>query len=221
VVESSEARSFINGVAKIYSERASGTLFSEAGLRGLAKGVERLVEAGAKALTAATSNGKGYCYPNTVLEVSAGVFLANGEALQQEAFGNATTVVLCADLDELHAALESLEGNLTGAIYSSKAGEDDAFYDGVAEILRGKVGRLMNDKMPTGVALSPAMNHGGPYPSTGHPGFTAVGIPRSLQRFGTLQCYDGVRPERLPAALRDAAPHGEIWRAVDGSWVRG
>jgi len=221
VVESSEARSFINGVAKIYSERASGTLFSEAGLRGLAKGVERLVEAGAKALTAATANGKGYCYPNTVLEVSAGVFLANGEALQQEAFGNATTVVLCADLDELHAALESLEGNLTGAIYSSKAGEDDAFYDGVAEILRGKVGRLMNDKMPTGVALSPAMNHGGPYPSTGHPGFTAVGIPRSLQRFGRLQCYDGVRPERLPAALRDAAPHGEIWRAVDGSWVRG
>ena len=40
-----------------------------------------------------------------------------------------------------------------------------------------RVGRLLNDKMPTGVAVSPAMNHGGPYPATGHPGFTAVGIP--------------------------------------------
>ena len=48
--------------------------------------------------------------------------------------------------------------------------------------------------MPTGVAVSPAMNHGGPYPSTGHPGFTAVGIPASLRRFAMLQCYDQVRP---------------------------
>jgi NADP-dependent aldehyde dehydrogenase len=222
VVESSEARTFIDGVAKLYSERASGTLFSEGGLRGLAKGVERLVAAGAKSLTASSAaNGKGFCYPNTVLEVAGATLLTNGEALQQEAFGNATTAVLCANLDELRAALESLEGNLAGAIYSSKTGADDNLYGGVAEILRAKVGRLLNDKMPTGVALSAAMNHGGPYPSTGHPGFTAVGIPRSLQRFGTLQCYDGVRPERLPAALRDAAPHGEIWRAIDGGWVRG
>jgi len=73
----------------------------------------------------------------------------------------------------------------------------------------------------SGVPLSPAMNHGGPFPSTGHPGFTAVGIPRSLQRFGILQCYDAVRPERLPAALRDEAPNAEKWRVLDGSWVRG
>ena len=222
VLESAEARRFIDGVVKLYSERASGTLFSEAGLRGLGRGVERLVGAGAKTLTAAAAtNGKGFCYPNTVLEVSATAFLANGETLQEEAFGNATTAVVCASLEELHAALESLEGNLTGSIYSSKSGEDDALYDGVAGILRSKVGRLLNDKVPTGVALSPAMNHGGPYPSTGHPGFTAVGIPRSMQRFGTLQCYDAVRPERLPAGLRDEAPHAEMWRVIDGSWVRG
>ncbi len=43
--------------------------------------------------------------------------------------------------------------------------------------LAPKVGRVLNDKMPTGVAVSAAMNHGGPYPATGHPGFTAVGVP--------------------------------------------
>jgi NADP-dependent aldehyde dehydrogenase len=121
----------------------------------------------------------------------------------------------------MREALESLEGNLTGSIYSSKAGEDDPLYEGFANILRRKVGRLLNDKVPTGVALSPAMNHGGPFPSTGHPGFTAVGIPRSMLRFGALHCYDAVREERLPPALRDKAPNAEIWRQIDGVWARG
>ena len=34
-------------------------------------------------------------------------------------------------------------------------------------------------------------------------GFTAVGIPASLRRFAALQCYDNVRPHRLPPQLRD------------------
>ena len=79
-------------------------------------------------------------------------------------------------------------------------------------MLRGKVGRLLNDKMPTGVAVSPAMNHGGPYPATGHPGFTAVGIPASLLRFASLRCYDAVRPHRLPAELANKNPTGKMWR---------
>jgi NADP-dependent aldehyde dehydrogenase len=74
--------------------------------------------------------------------------------------------------------------------------------------------------MPTGVALSPAMNHGGPYPSTAHPGFTAVGIPRSLARFGALHCYDNVRPERLPPVLQDKSPNPAMWRLIDGAWTR-
>ena len=69
-----------------------------------------------------------------------------------------------------------------------------------------RVGRLLNDKMPTGVAVSPAMNHGGPFPATGHPGFTAVGIPAALRRFAALHSYDNVRPHRLPPALRDENP---------------
>jgi NADP-dependent aldehyde dehydrogenase len=48
------------------------------------------------------------------------------------------------------------------------------------------------------------MNHGGPYPSTGHPGWTAVGIPAAITRFTALQCYDNVREERLPPCLREA-----------------
>ncbi|MEO2021656.1 MAG: aldehyde dehydrogenase (NADP(+)), partial [Pirellulaceae bacterium] len=80
---------------------------------------------------------------------------------------------------------------------------------------------LLNDKMPTGVAVSSAMNHGGPYPATGHPGFTAVGIPASLVRFSMLQSYDNVRAHRLPTILQDANPTGKTWRLIDEQWSDG
>ncbi len=112
-----------------------------------------------------------------------------------------------------------IEGNLTGCLYTHRGGQDDALYDRVAAVLRTRVGRLLNDKMPTGVAVSPAMNHGGPFPATGHPGFTAVGIPASLHRFAMLECYDNVRPHRLPPALRDENPTGKMWRLIDGTWT--
>jgi hypothetical protein len=51
-------------------------------------------------------------------------------------------------------------------------------------------------------------------------GFTAVGIPASMRRFGALRCYDNFRPARLPAILQDANPGGRAWRFVDGSWTR-
>jgi NADP-dependent aldehyde dehydrogenase len=64
-------------------------------------------------------------------------------------------------------------------------------------------------------------DHAGPYPSTGHPGFTAVGIPASMLRFAALHCYDNVRDARLPPSLRDRAPNESIWRSVDGAWMQG
>ena len=125
------------------------------------------------------------------------------------------------DFDQACQIIDSMEGNLTGCVYSATSGEDDTAYQRVAERLRPRVGRLLNDRMPTGVAVSPAMNHGGPFPATGHPGFTAVGIPASLLRFSMLECYDNVRPARLPACLADENPNGRMWRQIDGTWTQG
>lgn len=79
------------------------------------------------------------------------------------------------------------------------------------QLLATKTGpRLLNDKLPTGVAVSPAMNHGSTLSGNrGHPGFTAVGIQASLYRFAMFQCFDNVRESRLPAALRDKNPNGQ------------
>jgi NADP-dependent aldehyde dehydrogenase len=56
--------------------------------------------------------------------------------------------------------------------------------------------------MPTGVVVSPAIHHGGPFPATTQPHFTAVGLPAAIWRFTQRECYDNVRMERLPPWLR-------------------
>ena len=62
------------------------------------------------------------------------------------------------------------------------------------------------------------MNHGGPYPATGHPGFTAVGIPASLLRFAALYCVRQRPPVSSAARARNKNPTGSMWRLVDGAW---
>lgn len=210
---------FVAAVAERYRASAGGTLLSRAVASSLAASVRTLVEAGAVVVAGGTAGGgTGYSHANTLLRISAEQFVREPEVFQTEAFGNASLFVVAENEAELAGGLEHTEGNLTGCIYSDTRGADDALYDRLEPILRRKVGRLLNDKMPTGVAVSPAMNHGGPFPATGHPGFTAVGIPASLRRFAVLECYDAVRPARLPQLLQDANPLG-AWRCVDGSWT--
>ncbi len=196
-------------------------LLGEGGLASLAGSVQALQGAGAELLTGGKAHGVGCRFQNTLLRTSGAAFLSGPEALQREAFGNSNLFVMAADADEMVNIAGCFEGNLTGSIYTDTGGGDDALYARVARPLRRRVGRLLNDKMPTGVAVSPGMNHGGPFPATGHPGFTAVGIPASLVRFAMLECYDNVRSERLPAALRDKNPTGELWRRIDGTWTTG
>jgi 2,5-dioxopentanoate dehydrogenase len=196
---------FIASAVQQFQDAQAGVLLGESGLTGLEQAVTILVQHGATLLTGGKALSKpGFRFENTLLRVTGEQFLANPEQLQTEAFGPVALFVIAKDTDELIAITQHLEGNLTGSIYSHSQGHDDALYNRLEPVLRRKVGRLLNDKMPTGVAVSPAMNHGGPFPATGHPGFTAVGMPVSIQRFAVLYCYDNVRLGRLPSVLREA-----------------
>jgi len=213
---------FIDAVTEKFKSTAAGTLLSPAVAKNLALSVEKLCDYGAELLTGGGEPETDRCaYANTLLRVSAAAFLGNPDGFQTEAFGNASLLVVADDVGQLCEAIAHLEGNLTGCIYSATDGSDDKVCQTIAFELTPKVGRLLNDKMPTGVAVSAAMNHGGPYPATGHPGFTAVGVPGSLLRYGKLTSYDNVRPHRLPAILQDKNPTGETWRLVDGIWTTG
>ena len=197
--EGATAESFLSTVGKTFAERAPQPLLSQAGRHQMETGVAALIDAGAHVATGGKAEeGSSYRYANTLLRATANQFLARPHELQREVFGNVTTAITVKDASDLLAVLDTIEGNLTGTIYSAKSGADDAIYATIEPVLRRQVGRLLNDKMPTGVAVSPAMHHGGPFPATSHPGFTSVGIPAALTRFAVLQCYDGVREDRLP-----------------------
>ena len=219
LVKNADSDAFVADVSAALSSAAAGTLFS-AGVRdGLAATVEQFIGAGAALMTGGRIvSGPRFAYENTLLVISGGQFIRHPDIFQREAFGNACLMVQADDVSQAAAICGMLEGNLTGTIYADDK-EDIPAYNQIAEILRPRVGRLLNNKMPTGVAVSPAMNHGGPFPASGHAHFTAVGIPAAIERFTRLECFDNVPQHRLPPALRDAAPAG-YWQCVDGQWRR-
>ena len=217
-----DAGAFIAAVKQKFEAASPAPLLSAAVARGLRQNVAVLQSAGAQIITGAIpSEAPGYRFSNTLLSVSGAQFLAEPEKLQTEAFGNASLCVLVDGAEQAASVLAHFDGNLTGSLYSDTRGSDDTLYARLAPLLRARVGRLLNDKMPTGVAVNPAMNHGGPFPATGHPGFTAVGFPAALRRFAMLASYDNVRPSRLPPLLRDQSPNPRLWRLMDGQWTRG
>ncbi|CAM3638660.1 aldehyde dehydrogenase family protein [Roseateles saccharophilus] len=210
---------FVAQAAQKFAAAAPMVLFS-AGVQGhLANAVQALRGAGARvAGGAADTAGPGSRYAPTLLEVDAASFLARAGALQQEAFGPVSLLVRFSGTDEAVALARSFDGNLTGTLHAAADGSDDAAWAAVAAALRPRVGRLIADKWPTGVSVSAAQQHGGPYPSTSHAGFSAVGMPGAIRRFAQLQSYDNLRDDRLPIELRDANPAG-VQRCVDGLWT--
>ena len=69
-------------------------------------------------------------------------------------------------------------------------------------MLAGRVGRLVFNQYPTGVTVSPAMQHGGPYPASTAAGHTSVGAA-AIERFLRPVTYQNVPTTLLPAELRD------------------
>lgn len=205
VPDTDAGQRFVEAAIQSFTTSEPQVLLGKGGREGLVTAVATLRQHGAELLCGGEPlSGPAYRFANTLLQVSGDDFLKHPHELQTEAFGPVALLVMSRDTAQTVEILKHMEGNLTGTIYTASDDTDDADYAAIEPVLRQRVGRLLNNKMPTGVAVSPAMNHGGPFPATGSPVFTAVGIPTSIQRFTMLQCYDNVRADRLPAILRDA-----------------
>ncbi|HZP68209.1 MAG TPA: aldehyde dehydrogenase family protein [Rudaea sp.] len=210
---------FIAAAAAHFDGAAPGVLFSRGVLKNVQSGIARWREAGATRLGGSEgADGAGYRFAPVLFGVDGAGFLRAPAALQSEAFGPASLVVRCDGIGEMLAVAHALEANLTGTLYVAADGSDDEAASRLANVLRPRVGRLIENHMPTGVAVSPAMQHGGPYPSASHAGFTSVGMPAAIRRFAALHGYDRVPDARLPPELRDRNPGG-IARLVDGVWT--
>ncbi|MFJ3487790.1 aldehyde dehydrogenase (NADP(+)) [Pseudomonas sp. NPDC090202] len=139
--------------------------------------------------------------------------LLNGdELMQEEVFGPTTIVVEVADKAELIRALHGLRGQLTATLIV-EATELNGLSD-VLALLEQKVGRVLFNGYPTGVEVSDAMVHGGPYPATSDARGTSVGT-LAIDRFLRPVCYQNCPDALLPDALKNANPLG-INRLVDG-----
>jgi 2,5-dioxopentanoate dehydrogenase len=221
VVDDAAGQRFCDAVVERVERSTPLLLLSPQGRRGFERSLAELCDAGAQVLARGSAGElRGSACPPVLLGIDGDRFLAAASRLQAEAFGPAALLVRVRDVDAAIAVLSALDGNLAGAIFAASDGRDDADWRRVAAVLRRRVGRLVDGRWTTGVAVSPAMNHGGPFPSSTQPGHTAVGMPAAIRRFAALQCWDGVRDDRLPPELRDASP-GRILRCIDGEPSRG
>lgn len=99
--------------------------------------------------------------------------------LQEEVFGPHALIVICEDQNELEQILENIPGQLTFSIFHT---EENIQTSNLFYLSQEKAGRVILNGVPTGVEVSPAMQHGGPFPSSSDSRFTAVGND-SIERF--------------------------------------
>jgi NADP-dependent aldehyde dehydrogenase len=111
--------------------------------------------------------------------------------------------------------LAGLEGNLTATLHATDA-ELAANADLVAQLAE-LAGRVVLNGFPTGVEVSHAIVHGGPYPSLSDGRSTSVGS-NAIYRFTRLVCFQSFTDSALPAELQTSNPLG-ILRKVDGKMV--
>lgn len=157
----------------------------------------------------------GFCAGAALFEVDVDS-LAKTPELAEELFGPSTMLVRYESRGQMLRFAETLEGHLTATIHGT---EDDLreAADLIA-VLEHKVGRLVFNGYPTGVEVSHAMVHGGPYPATSDARFTSVGT-QAILRFARPVCFQNFPDEALPAELQAGNPLG-IWRTIDGQFSR-
>jgi NADP-dependent aldehyde dehydrogenase len=113
------------------------------------------------------------------LSLTDGKSFHSNSILKEEVFGPHAVLVICENKHELNQILEEIPGQLTFSIFHNEENisETDLFY-----LAQEKAGRVILNGVPTGVEVSPAMQHGGPFPSSSDSRFTAVGTD-SIERF--------------------------------------
>ncbi|MFT4032260.1 MAG: aldehyde dehydrogenase (NADP(+)) [Siphonobacter sp.] len=138
------------------------------------------------------------------------------QTLTEEVFGP-SSVLLHADNDEdIYNFARQLNGHLTATIHGTE--EDFKQYAALISILQTKVGRLIINGFPTGVEVSHAMTHGGPFPATTDARSTSVGT-KAIVRFTRPVSFQDFPDFLLPDELKTSNPLS-IWRMVNGNWEK-
>ncbi|SDJ12827.1 aldehyde dehydrogenase (NADP(+)) [Salipiger marinus] len=120
-------------------------------------------------------------------------------ALGEEVFGPLGLVVRVSGADEMETLARGFEGQLTATIHMDEG--DTALAQRLMPVLERKAGRVLVNGFPTGVEVSDAMVHGGPYPASTNFGATSVGT-MSIRRFLRPVSYQNLPDALLPDDLK-------------------
>jgi len=157
-------------------------------------GRDRIARAGCTRALVSSDRGEARGVTPAVFEVS-GTDWLNSDALAHEVFGPLGIIVRVADADEMAAVAKGLDGQLTCTLQMDAG--DTAAAKALMPVLERKAGRILANGFPTGVEVSGAMVHGGPYPASTNFGATSVGT-LAIRRFLRPVCYQDLPAELLP-----------------------
>lgn len=169
---------FVAQLAQALANQQPHAMLTRAMRQGFEAGVAQWAEAGAQPLLAESTSPEQPPRP-VLAQVAAVEFIAKA-ALREEVFGPASLVVRCASVDQMLQVLHAVGGSLTVTLWGA-----DAATDTTRALVRGAMaiaGRVLFAGVPTGVAVTAAQQHGGPWPSSTEPASTSVG-DAALQRF--------------------------------------
>ncbi|WP_233515215.1 aldehyde dehydrogenase (NADP(+)) [Marinitenerispora sediminis] len=191
----------LDGLVAQTAERAAAPLLNDRVTTGHAARLAELADHPATEVLVRGGAGADGWTP-ALLRTDAAALLAHGEALLGECFGPTSLVAGYSDEEQLVAVAQRLQGQLTATVHAEPG---DPVAARLLAVLTERAGRVLWNGWPTGVSVTHAMTHGGPYPATTSVLHTSVGTT-AIRRFLRPVSYQSVPQELLPEAVRDGNP---------------
>jgi 2,5-dioxopentanoate dehydrogenase len=193
VILKDQADAFATAAAKALEQTAAQTMLTDGIASAFRKGQSRIAaSSGVQAVLTTTCDGRDatpFLYQTTAAQ-----WLTNKD-LGEEVFGPLGLLVLADDEQQMLSVAHALQGQLTCTLQMDASDKDVA--KSLMPILERKAGRILANGFPTGVEVSEAMVHGGPYPASTNFGATSVGT-MSIRRFIRPVCYQDIPLGLLP-----------------------
>lgn len=211
-LESDATTRFIRAARAALDEVPAQTMLTGGILKAYQSGIDSLGSSRGAELVGMGAEGSSACGRAYVYTVSGSDFRSNS-TFEQEVFGPSSIIVRCADMAEIAKILSQMEGQLTATLHMSAA--DHAEAAKLLPILEQRAGRIIANAWPTGVDVTHAMVHGGPFPATSDGRSTSVGT-LAIDRFLRPVSYQDFPAALLPKPLLDGT--SPTLRRIDGEY---
>jgi len=209
-LESPALDRFLTAATEAVSGVAAQTMLTPGILKAYEQGVARWAAAPGLNQIAQGQEGSASCGRAALFTMTGADFIAD-PSHAEEVFGAASLLVRCATIEELLKVVALLEGQLTATLHLDDADTEVAAQ--LLPLLERLAGRILANGWPTGVEVTDAQVHGGPFPSTADGRSTSVGT-LAIDRFLRPVAYQDLPAALLPADLRDG--DAGIPRRIDG-----